>query len=895
MRKIKPIGIAVCFLLTAIPINAQERRYELSEAKVAPGFYLAPNGYEYQLPQYGLTMTIPPQSYYKVPYLLKHNAYLVTNDSIVSYCLYKYYLSNNYTDFALYGSYTGNMRYRVAELKNNDRKEFLDGLQKKKDVRNHRSLRTPFATFTHYSAQNEAGEGRAHGYYYINNGILIEFIVIPKDDKELAACENIIKTLRKADLQNRLDDYLMMLATLQTAVPGEDIDVEVKEEEEVEVLYAQELATPTVVAQPSSPFAEPVPKSNTVNAEAAKNTSELAAMLRASRSGKQSVAEEEEAIEEVDVKIADATELVVYKDGYIKPPEVNLVIDAQPIAMPAYSSAVHQKSERVIEGFLLPIYSYVKRPEIQLAVVDVPVENLRFANNIQNVFSTSSARIERSLLAIMPVVKRPDISLDVDVPGQPVLLADASTKLNTSTATVEKTLVSSIAPVVKKPDVEIEVDNIETVAIPTAVAGRDFSASKTDAEKSLLAIKSVEKRPEVSLEVELSEVTLALDNSTSLNASTETVEKTLLAGITPVAKQPEVKVDDIELATVPVDLSSKDITTTSNTNVKKSLLAIAPVEKRPEVSLDVEIGANTLPVDEVRSGLNTSTEIAEKTLASITSVAKQAKPDAAINIASTTTPVESVDVVSVSEPIGNTQSSSVYVVTADVAEELLKKSQEEAEAAMYSQPKMVNLLDPPVIEERQGKKKPQVSIVDDIQYADIWSVRTRREVVNFNSGKSAANTALTANSNEATIEEPSVEEAQVQSTPEVSNKRERCSRSEDEITFAGVNEEIIPYSKVQQKPTFNGEDYNSFALWIGDNMCYPAGLRQELNGYVNVEIVITSDGSIGKVNVMNSPHKLLETEVLHMLSTSPKWAAGVQNGKPVPVSIVVGVPVSAYL
>ena len=78
-------------------------------------------------------------------------------------------------------------------------------------------------------------------------------------------------------------------------------------------------------------------------------------------------------------------------------------------------------------------------------------------------------------------------------------------------------------------------------------------------------------------------------------------------------------------------------------------------------------------------------------------------------------------------------------------------------------------------------------------------------------------------------------------------------------------------------------------------MCYPEGLRQELDGYVDVEMTIGSDGSIGNIKVTKSPHKLLEAEILYMLSTSPKWNPGVQDGKPVAVSVVVGVPVSAYL
>ncbi len=78
-------------------------------------------------------------------------------------------------------------------------------------------------------------------------------------------------------------------------------------------------------------------------------------------------------------------------------------------------------------------------------------------------------------------------------------------------------------------------------------------------------------------------------------------------------------------------------------------------------------------------------------------------------------------------------------------------------------------------------------------------------------------------------------------------------------------------------------------------MCYPEGMRHERSGYVTVEIVVTSQGVIANANVMSSPHKLFETEVLYMLSKAPNWIPGMQDGKPVAVSIVIGVPVSPRL
>lgn len=772
MRGIKSIVVAVCLVLTAITVKAQEKRYELDEAKVAPGFYLAPNGYEYQLPQYGLTITIPPQSYYKVPYLLKHNAYLVTSDKVVSYCLYKFYLSNSYTDFALFGSFNGNMKYKVAELKNNDKQDFLEKIKKKKDYKVHRSLRTPFATFSHYSAENEVTEGRLHGFYYLVDNILIEFIVIPRDQNELTKCEEVIKTLRKADLKKELDDYLTMLATLQSTVPEELTGIETKEEEEIEVLYEQELATPTIPTQPASPFAEPTPGTRVVNPEAQKNTSELAAMLRASYGSKQEEPEEE--VEVVAVKIAEPTQLVVFKDGFVNPPEVDLDVNVKTVELPKSTNAQNrQKTERAVEESLLAIVPVEKRPNVDF---DVNVSNptVTIVDNTSMYTTTTSGN---SSLVITPVEKRPEVAIDVDVAKSALQVASSGT-INTSTGTAEESLLN-ITPVVKQP--EIEVTRIETPAIVPGNTNSGFTTS-TNAEKSLLAIAAVEKRPQVSVDIEVAQTDMSVSNS-SINAA--------------------------------------------NTNAEKTL-AVAPIEK---------VSTSNSNVDQ------------QKVVASDTGS---------------------------SEP--------VYVVTKEIAEDYWSKVHDVSNS-VGQKTKFVNLLESSTIEEKETKKvRTQPGIVDNVELHETVAVTTQKEVINTFKPTTKEQEVS------KTVSEPKVVQAQVNTK----NEREKCTREEVKV-LDGHYDQAIPYSRVQQKPTFNGGGYNDFALWVGDNMCYPEDLKQDLEGYVTVEIVIDVDGSIGRANVMSSPHKLLEKEVIYMLGTSPKWTPGIQDGVPVAVSVVIGVPVSAYI
>lgn len=849
MRATKIIGIAVCLVLTAISVNAQRQRYELKEALVIPGFYLAPNGYEYQLPQYGLAITIPPQSYYRVPYLFKHNAYLITTDSTVTYCLYKFYLNNIYTDFALYGSNARNMRYKVAELKNNHRQEFLDEVKKKKDYKSQRPLRTPFATFAHYTALDDTGKNEIHGYYYLSDSILIEFLVTPKDQKELSKYERIIKTLRKADLQEELDEYLAMLTTLPSTVPNE---IEEEEDEAVvdklNELYAQELSTPAIALQPSSPFAEPIPKNTAVT----KDTLLAVAVAKSSNANAQL---EEDVVEAVAVKIAEAKELVVFKDGYVKPPEVKWAFDVQ--------------------------------------LSQIPSSNL--IKNQQKAINT----IESSLLAIYPVVKRPDVSVNIDAPQPVVMLAGSSGNLNTSTAVVEKTLISTIAPVIKKPEVAVEIDKVESAPI-AAAPYKNHTADVTEAEKALLAMVPVEKRPEVAIEVdEIGVVPILAASSKNFITAATSAEEAL--SVTPIEKRPEVSVD--------INISKTAILPATNTNLNVSAEAaekilastITEVVRQPEVTVDIEeVKHSGLMVNTSDNRLLAASTKAEQSLA-ITPIEKRSVP---VIVKEETTSVVAASVNEAEKEevkVQNTQpagATPAFVVTGEYAEDFWNKADgTNANPTTERQPKLVDLTSSSVeMSQRSAKKPVKSTIVTDVTYQDFAAETPQREVVDFKvthavNDKTVALLPAKAVEDEAMVKAVSQE----QQKSEISKKRERCSRFEAEIVLPKTEEETIPYSRVQHKPTFNGGDYNDFALWIGDNMCYPEGLRQELNGFVTVELTIGSNGSIGNINVMSSPHKLLETEVLHMLSTSPEWTPGMRDGKPVAVSIVVGIPVSAYL
>ena len=108
---------------------------------------------------------------------------------------------------------------------------------------------------------------------------------------------------------------------------------------------------------------------------------------------------------------------------------------------------------------------------------------------------------------------------------------------------------------------------------------------------------------------------------------------------------------------------------------------------------------------------------------------------------------------------------------------------------------------------------------------------------------------------------------------EPSNKEE-----EEEV------EEFIPFSIVEDKPTFQGGDANTFTKWVYSNIVYPElAIENGIQGRVIVQFTIDKDGSVKDVRVLRGADSTLDKEAVRVISNSPKWSPGKQRGKAVKV------------
>ena len=97
--------------------------------------------------------------------------------------------------------------------------------------------------------------------------------------------------------------------------------------------------------------------------------------------------------------------------------------------------------------------------------------------------------------------------------------------------------------------------------------------------------------------------------------------------------------------------------------------------------------------------------------------------------------------------------------------------------------------------------------------------------------------------------------------------------------------EAIPFQLVEQKPSFNGGDVNEFSKWFNGKFTYPQSLKDAdiLETRIVLQFTICTDGKVRDIKVVSDSHPDLAAEALRVISVSPDWKPGYNNGKPVNV------------
>ncbi len=98
----------------------------------------------------------------------------------------------------------------------------------------------------------------------------------------------------------------------------------------------------------------------------------------------------------------------------------------------------------------------------------------------------------------------------------------------------------------------------------------------------------------------------------------------------------------------------------------------------------------------------------------------------------------------------------------------------------------------------------------------------------------------------------------------------------------------IPFETVENQPIFPGGN-NEFIKFVGKNFRVPE--VEDLKGILKVTFVIETNGSISDIKIINDLGHGTAEEIKRVLSLSPKWTPGDQEGKPARVLFTLPVTI----
>jgi len=124
-----------------------------------------------------------------------------------------------------------------------------------------------------------------------------------------------------------------------------------------------------------------------------------------------------------------------------------------------------------------------------------------------------------------------------------------------------------------------------------------------------------------------------------------------------------------------------------------------------------------------------------------------------------------------------------------------------------------------------------------------------------------------------------------------------ANASQSDYILAGsvqVNDSIHPklrktkvYTVKEEFPSFPGGQ-GAFNEYIYKHLEYPEiSAKKHIEGTVNVHCLVTKNGNIVKVTLMNSLDKYCDAEAIRLVKGMPRWIPGKRNGKKVDMFRVI--------
>ena len=91
---------------------------------------------------------------------------------------------------------------------------------------------------------------------------------------------------------------------------------------------------------------------------------------------------------------------------------------------------------------------------------------------------------------------------------------------------------------------------------------------------------------------------------------------------------------------------------------------------------------------------------------------------------------------------------------------------------------------------------------------------------------------------------------------------------------------------VEEMPKFKGKGSDEFKNYVQKRLKYPQeAIDQKIEGRLFVQLTVGKTGYVKDAKVVRGIHPALDQEVLRVVYSSPKWDPGIQNERPVNVTL----------
>jgi protein TonB len=93
---------------------------------------------------------------------------------------------------------------------------------------------------------------------------------------------------------------------------------------------------------------------------------------------------------------------------------------------------------------------------------------------------------------------------------------------------------------------------------------------------------------------------------------------------------------------------------------------------------------------------------------------------------------------------------------------------------------------------------------------------------------------------------------------------------------------------VGSMPLFNGGADTEFQNYIQKNLVYPKDAKEKgIQGTVYIQFIVETNGSVSNVRILRGLYPSCDQAAIDVVSKSPKWKPGENNGKPVRIKKTV--------